>query len=219
MVSEPKRPRKAAKPSPKPMVQPESVQEGQRKPQLAFPDWKQRAMERGATGRRRPREARQTQLTTAERLVLEATLDPETWKMSPAEFAAALSMDPAEIARIKRSPAFQEAQLDLMRRRAAEKMPAVLAAWLDSAMIPGSQGYRDRRMFLEAVGMVAPANSGKGGSTIFQILNVGDGAGAGIADRMIKALTSKNALIAEVAKRAAGDDAIPVEPDDEPAPI
>lgn len=131
-------------------------------------------------------------------------VDPANLGKSPADQAAAVGIDLQRLAEIKRHPAYQRTLTKVASRQLAEGVPAVIASWLRSATMDGVNGHRDRRLFLEAVGML-PSKSGP--STVLQTLVLGGAAGdtGQLADRLAEALRRSGEEVERMASMAAED--------------
>lgn len=119
--------------------------------------------------------------------LVEFLVAPENEKKTPAEQAAAVGISMERLAEIKRHPAYQATLTKVAMRQLAEGVPRVVASWLRSSTLDGVQGHRDRRLLLEATGMIPTKN---GPSVVLQQLILGSSAAeaGGIADRLAKAL-------------------------------
>ncbi len=98
--------------------------------------------------------ARIGSLTAPERAALMVMCNVETFRLDHKGMAEAAGITSAQFTRIKRSPIFQQALLELAMRRMGEKLPAIMYVSVQTALIPGKEGFADRQMLLKMAGFI-----------------------------------------------------------------
>lgn len=139
-------------------------------------------------------------LTEEENLLLRAILTSDSLDPTPAELSALTGLTEPAIRAIKASAAFQGALTQAMIASLGEGAPGVVRAWIKSAMILGKNGHSDRRMYLEAIGLV----QSKSATSTINVLQMGDKAGQKLADRLARAINDTGRAM-QIAQLAADD--------------
>lgn len=140
-----------------------------------------------------------------ERKALLVCADPQYFGKSHVDMAAAAGLTGRQLTRCKRNPAFSRAVMELTFRRCGEALPAIVAATVKSALIPGRDGFPDRQLLLKMFGI----SGGTPPSWLRDLLGAGEkkADGGTAANRLSRALTRRPELEAE-ADQVRFDDAI-----------
>lgn len=155
-------------------------------------------------------------LSPAAKRVLLALFDPAHFGASYPELAEATGCSERQIANIMTQRVFADAVKAIFNRQLSRSAGAILDAAVKSALIPGRDGYQDRKMLLEMAGLYT-------GPVRRHVHEGKIGVEHQVGSRLTRALSLREQVVRQIEQAGEGDDAI-IDADysvdgDDPAPV